>query len=421
MEYVDNESRNDNKVFYVYIIFIISYFLHIPARIPILGAIRFDLLLVITIFLLLFLYHKNVKRSNRSSTEYLINILCIYVILAVPFAEWPGTVLRSGLPNFIKAVIFFYFTVIIMNTEKKLKIMIFIFLACQLFRVLEPLYLHITEGYWGDSTYMGEGYFMDRLTGSPYDVINPNGLAFIIVSIVPFLHFYLLNKKIKYKLLYVVMLTPLIYALILTASRTGLLALFIIGLGIFIKSKNKILLTSIVVIGAILIIPNLSPLQRDRYLSITRDDVRGSQSVQLRYTGIREDLKLALNRPVFGHGLGTSLEVNVHGRNVDLVAHNLYVELMQEIGIIGTLIYILFIFTIIKNFIYVRKKIKHSNFENKFIETSVDAMQVWLLMNMLFSIASYGLSSYEWYLFAGFSVVLLRITNEMQTKAVLDK
>ena len=40
------------------------------------------------------------------------------------------------------------------------------------------------------------------------------------------------------------------------------------------------------------------------------------------------------------------------------------------------------------------------------------AMEVWLLMNLLFSWASYGLSSYEWYLFGGLSVVFRRFVAQ---------
>ena len=47
----------------------------------------------------------------------------------------------------------------------------------------------------------------------------------------------------------------------------------------------------------------------------------------------------------------------------------------------------------------------------------VDAMQTWLLMNTLFSFASYGLSSYEWYLFAGLSVVVRRMALQLAVPA----
>ena len=39
----------------------------------------------------------------------------------------------------------------------------------------------------------------------------------------------------------------------------------------------------------------------------------------------------------------------------------------------------------------------------------VDTLQVWLWMNLIFSLASYGLSDYEWYLLGGLAVVLSRM------------
>jgi hypothetical protein len=55
-----------------------------------------------------------------------------------------------------------------------------------------------------------------------------------------------------------------------------------------------------------------------------------------------------------------------------------------------------------------------------FVPRLIDAMQVWLIMNLVFSFASYGLSSYEWYLFGGLSVVLQRLA-ESGAKTEQDK
>jgi hypothetical protein len=41
-----------------------------------------------------------------------------------------------------------------------------------------------------------------------------------------------------------------------------------------------------------------------------------------------------------------------------------------------------------------------------------DSMQVWLAMSFVFSFASYGLSSYDWYLFGGMSVILLDLARK---------
>jgi hypothetical protein len=48
-------------------------------------------------------------------------------------------------------------------------------------------------------------------------------------------------------------------------------------------------------------------------------------------------------------------------------------------------------------------------------------MQVWLAMNIVFSFASYGLSSYEWYLFGGLSVVLQQLASKDLVKRIVDQ
>ncbi len=67
--------------------------------------------------------------------------------------------------------------------------------------------------------------------------------------------------------------------------------------------------------------------------------------------------------------------------------------------------------SIVFNFIYINRMILNKQTKSVFLIKINDAMQVWLTMNILFSFVSYGLSSYLWYLFAGFSVVLSRLSS----------
>jgi O-antigen ligase len=90
-------------------------------------------------------------------------------------------------------------------------------------------------------------------------------------------------------------------------------------------------------------------------------------------------------------------------------AHNLYVEVFQELGAFGVILIVAFIIAIFVNFRHARRALKRSPDPDPYLIRLVDAMQTWLLMNTLFSFASYGLSSYEWYLFAGLSVVVRRM------------
>ena len=66
--------------FCFYLLFMVSWFLHLPARIPALGAIRFDLLLVVVIFAIAFLGGAGESRAEgeRNSIDFILKVLCVY-------------------------------------------------------------------------------------------------------------------------------------------------------------------------------------------------------------------------------------------------------------------------------------------------------------------------------------------------------
>ena len=168
-------------------VFVSSWFLHLGTRLPVLGLIRFDLILV-GVLSYLALSTGRGGTTGRTSTDSLLRILIAYSVLTIPFVEWPGSVINTGISNFIKGIVFYYFTIAFVRTEKDLKKLVLVFVACQLWRILEPLYLHVTEGYWGSGASMANWEHLDRLSGAPSDVVNPNGLAFIICTVLPFLY-----------------------------------------------------------------------------------------------------------------------------------------------------------------------------------------------------------------------------------------
>src|SRR5690606_32457708 len=154
------------------------------------------------------------------------------------------------------------------DTEFRLKWFVGVFLFCQIFRVLEPLYLNVTQGYWGSATSLSNNEFADRLSGAPADVINPNELGFVIVTIIPFLHYIVFPRNLKFKFLYIFLMPLLFYALVLAMSRGAFIALFVIGFFILKDSKRKSRLLVVTVIGIVLALSMMASVQRDRYLSL---------------------------------------------------------------------------------------------------------------------------------------------------------
>ena len=394
----------------LYLAFVASWFLHLTARVPALGAVRFDLLLV-CLLAALALAQPPVARVERSPVDRLLPLLLAYTVVTLPFVEWPGTVIRTGLPNLVKAVIFYYFSIRFIRTERDLKRFIAVFLACQTLRVLEPLYLHLTQGYWGSVAYMDGGEAaMDRLAGAPSDVVNPNGLAFVICTALPFLYF-LGGLSWAGRLGFALAAPACLYALVLTGSRTGLVGLAIVYAGLLWHSRRRVLLGAAGVAAVLAVVPTLDGNTRDRYLSIVGLGAHNAATAEARWEGVASDFEVALRRPLFGHGLGTSAEANAHFAGIDQVSHNLYAEVAQELGFVGLLLVVLLIVAVFSSLARLRRLYGGAG-GNGFMPRLMDAVQVWLAVSVLFSFASYGLSSYEWYLLAGLAVVMQQLAHQ---------
>lgn len=382
-----------------------------------LGVVRFDLVLVcIMIFLAASTRYPldRTERTERTLADKTLRVLIIYAFVTIPLTEWPGSVFKTGFPNLIKAIVFYYFTIAFVRTEKDLRKFLLVFLSCQTFRILEPLYLHITEDYWGSVAHQADWSSLNRLSGAPDDVINPNGLAFVICTVLPFLYF-MAGFSWTYRLASILLIPALLYTLSLTGSRSGIVGLLAMFIGILLKSKNRLLLVVVSVMAMALSFPLLPEDMQDRYLSIVGEGEKNAATATERMEGMNAQFAVALRRPLFGHGLGTSQEANQNfsegpyaGR--DLPAHNLYIEIAQELGFPGVIIFLVLMKAIYAGFVQCHRLSEHTNGAT-FLPRTVDAMQVWLVMNFVFSFASYGLSSYEWYLFGGFSVVLQKLVG----------
>lgn len=410
----DVSGTSSQPAFQLYLTLIVMTLLNVPSRLPVIGMIRPTLLLVGLITFLILRTRSGQKRKDLSSSTRLLNTLIIYMVISMPFVEWPGSVVKAGLDVFIKAVVFFYFTVQLVDTLPRLRTFVVTVIGCQVLRVMEPLYLHLTTGYWGSAADMGDGYMLDRLAGAPDDIINPNGLAFVILTALPFLY-YLIGglRRTLMKLLVVALMGALLYALILTGSRSGLVGLLVVAAAIIFRSRRRTVILVVSAIAAVLLVSIMTPDMKDRYLSLTDDTTQNAATTKGRIEHMLDEVQVASRRPFVGHGLGTSQEALANEAGRYQPSHNLYLEVAIELGMIGLLVYLMFLTSIFGNLKEVRmvmsssgKQCEMDNPKWQFYERCTGATLVLALMCLVFSIASYGLSEFYWYLIAGLSVVL---------------
>jgi O-antigen ligase len=290
-------------------------------------------------------------------------------------------------------------------------------MACQIFRVLQPLYLHALSGYWGDHAYIGDGEFMHRLSGAPGDTVNPNGLGFIVASVIPFLHYLCWPQRSwLVKGAYVATAICLLYGLILTGSRSAVVAVLIDVLLIAWRSKSRFLGIAIVAIGLGVSVHYMNANFIDRYESIVSNDTQNARTREGRINGTLQDFELGLERPIVGFGLGTSEEANWHVLHSDLMAHDVYAEALIEVGIPGLLIYLSFLVSVARCVSQTRTALARAPPDSdgyEFKQAMSSALRVWVPMALVFFLSQYGLRELDWYIAAGMAGSLFGLVRQL--------
>jgi putative inorganic carbon (hco3(-)) transporter len=416
------EQGSRDAAFYLFCVFIVSYFTHLAARVPALGMLHIDLLLAGAIGLAIVFSGNGRSKGPAPKMDPVARrlwILLAYIIVTIPFVEWPGSVVHN-LQDYVKSLCFFFFVVATVDTTRKLRVLITVYTVAQVVRVIEPLEMHIRGGYWGSFTSLGNWEFMDRLAGSPFDVINPNGLGFVIIMTLPLLHLILKPDTPLRKALLVGLVGAMCYALVLSASRSGFLGLIFLGGLLVWKSKNR---AAWFTVGALVLVASLAlmtDLQRERYVSIFSHHAKGSATAQERVTGVIDDFKISLRHPLFGHGLGTSAEANAHYRGEALPSHNLYTEVAEELGYVGLVLLLMMIWGFLKACWRAQQIVSATPMTDprlRFLHEVAVALVVVVGVDLFFSFASFGFSEPYWYFFGGLSVATARLAVKLVPEA----
>jgi len=324
----DIESKND-KIIALSSLLFFAYplFQLVPLPLSLLSIIHPKLNEIVTI-------SQNARPLFHSITLY-------------PFA----TELNASL-LFLYLAVFFMAAFGIRDKERTLKVIeILVFFAFFL-----GVFGLIQFATWNGKIY----WFRDPLfaRAAPFGpFVNKNHFAGFIVMIIPFsLGLMMKSGRIEKKFLYGFLGVVSTIALFFTTSRGGILS-FLAGIVVFVlfssrKGISKTILIPIcmfvVILAGYLLFFGISPiLERFAESSVTTDS---------RLVAWRGTLSAFSDYPVFGSGLGTFQHIFKVYQPEGLRlywnhAHNDYLELLLELGIVGTLIVMLFFVVVLKTII----------------------------------------------------------------------
>jgi len=336
------------------------------------------------------------------------------ILISIPTSVWIANSIDRTV-EYLKAVALFLMIRIPVNNDRRLRIFLWAWLLLTTWNAVEPL-LGSAEGRYltYDSTFGG----FQRLRGSTEAGSDPNSLAGLIVSTLPFVY-YLLQAETGWsaRLVLVALGSVSLAALGLTGSRTGAVGFLALLLIVILRSRRR--LTGIVLVVAVMAgaWSFLDDTMRVRYASIlyVLDEEARDSSASAREQIIQDAWAIFLDRPVTGVGIGGFATARGERFNRWFWPHNLYLQALAELGIIGTACFVRFLVSIFATISKIRTATAgREDSGNRLHGALATAIQTSLLARLVLGLFSHSLYGYYWLSLGALSVVTHEIAEGVQ-------
>ncbi len=316
----------------------IPYF---PSALPLVGAVTL-------VGYLLKIRGAGGKLKIKFDSEHLLGLLfIIWVFVSNPQAAWSGTD-RNWIFTFVQLLVLMVMAGGLIEAPKQHQVMMSLFAAVSVISAFTA----ISQGYIGEDIAASA-----RVSGF---AAGANDAARYFVVAMVFLTY--LRSKTQDALLRLLLLASIVVTYIgvfFTVSRTGIILLFIAQLLILIfQRQGKQRIQMLVIFGiAFTVMLILSDAILEIISSILPSITHGTDTIGLRYQLWRAGWKMWLDHPVSGVGIGmffhNSYQYMSQIPGVSpraLVAHNMYVQILAETGIVGFILFMSILVRSMRNF-----------------------------------------------------------------------
>ena len=280
------------------------------------------------------------------------------LVVGIPFAFWRGGTTMATI-EFAKMVLYNVLIVSLVNTRERFRGFLITYASA-------IGYLGLTSGwtyFHGGSVY-AQG--IDRAQGLTNAGGDPNALAITLVTALPLTVLLFGGGTTKFRLFVLGMSALNVSTMILTGSRTGFMCLLMLMVVFTITRKKAILiapLMAMLVLGIWLAMPTE---YKKRYTTV--EDLKNDESYQNRIISWKSGLHMFEDYPLTGVGMGNFPYANgekywpiKNGIRVWLQPHSLYVQMIAETGLLGTISWWIFLLSMIATNVRTRKQLKDTS------------------------------------------------------------
>lgn len=336
-----------------------KYYPSLPSPvIPLLGMLIFLILWRMVI------YGDRPEGWKRASV---ILIVMAFWLLSVLVAD-DSVLALAKFQKFTENAILAFVIVFFIQRPDSLRSVVWALLAAGILMATISVFQNLTSTY--DNVYWGFGEWDQSSTGEvtnrratgPYG--NPNAYAQVLVMLVPLALDRLWHEKeLGFRLLAGWALLVCVLTILFTYSRNGFITLlFTIGLLFFIR-RPRVLSAVALVVLAFAVIPFLPVSYIERITTLFQFTSSNSpeQISDVSFRGrLSENIaawRMFQDNPLFGVGLDNfqvnyqnySRQIGLDERRVERTPASFYLELLSEQGLIGTLVFMLFMVIVFRN------------------------------------------------------------------------
>jgi O-antigen ligase len=318
-----------------------------------------------------------------------------------PYADKPGP--TEVVDNFAKVAVFTLLVVTSVRDEKSLRLLALLFLAAVGLYTAHSFYEFLCGRYqWRMGT--------RRMIGVDVTFSDPNFFASTLLYSLPMtLPFWNERPRRLPRWLLLGFVLLALGCILLTGSRGGFMGTVLLGTMLYLAgSKRKlqaVLVGGVLGLLALLLLSVALPDDlQNRYLTIV-DSSRGPENARVsgegRIEGFVQGIHVWQQSPLLGHG--PSAFAYATGREGQ--AHNLYGQVLSELGALGAAALLLLVFCFWLNWRETRRLASGEGSANDFVYQLSRAVTINVALLLVMGWGGHNLFRYNWQWLAAFSAI----------------